>query len=434
MFGFREKSLIFEIKQQKLLTLNYNLTIEQIFNLLPMGVGLFYAIRLLTFQKASSQGKNYIALLLFLFMGIVSFSLIAQNIKGKYVYYSLALLLGVTLSLAPTIKLAVYNYVGKKIDKPLRLFYLAFVVAGLDVVLLSIMPFLPKKQVAFNVVYYALWVVNMGGVTVVFIGQNIYFLYKLFKIINIHEKKLGSFYSFEEGVSLKWLKNLIYGYLAFIIGIIIVSLPGFDKIFMYSFELVLLAFIVYIGMKAVHYQVVSSTITDFHKIKKEEQNLNLPTIQEKPVEVFEQIIENEQDNVLEDEEIEIEEFDIQEDKFNELKSTLIQIMEMDKPYLNSRLTIYDLAEQASTNYKYLSKLINQEFNMNFASFINTYRIEEAKQKLIDTSIKNYKIEAIADLVGFHSKSAFNIAFKKITGFTPTEYKNKHLPLEQGQSA
>lgn len=415
--------------------MNYNLTIEQIFNLLPIGVGLFYAIRLLTFKNAPSQGKNYIALLLFLFMGIVSFSLIAQNIKGKYVYYSLAMLLGVTLSLAPTIKLAVYNYVGKKIDKPLRLFYLAFVVAILDVILISVMPFLPKKQLAFNVVYYALWIVNMGGVTVVFIGQNIYFLYKLFKIINIHEKELGSFYSFEEGVSLKWLKNLIYGYLAFVIGIIIVSLPGFDKIFVYSFELVLLAFIVYIGMKSVHYQVVSTTLTDFHRIKQQEkQGFITSAIQEKPIEVLEQIIENKQDIELENEEIETDDFEIQEDRFEELKNTLVQVMETSKPYLNSRLTIYDLAEQVSTNYKYLSKLINQEFNMNFASFINTYRIEEAKQKLLDVSIKNYKIEAIAELVGFHSKSAFNIAFKKITGFTPTEYKNKHLPLEQGQSA
>ena len=49
--------------------------------------------------------------------------------------------------------------------------------------------------------------------------------------------------------------------------------------------------------------------------------------------------------------------------------------------------------------------------------MNEYRIEEAKQILVRDS--NYTIEAQSQMVGFKSKSSFNIAFKKHTGITPS---------------
>jgi AraC-like DNA-binding protein len=51
-------------------------------------------------------------------------------------------------------------------------------------------------------------------------------------------------------------------------------------------------------------------------------------------------------------------------------------------------------------------------------FINTYRVEEAKKRLIDPAKKHYSILAIAEEVGFNSKSAFNLVFKKYTTHDP----------------
>ena len=72
----------------------------------------------------------------------------------------------------------------------------------------------------------------------------------------------------------------------------------------------------------------------------------------------------------------------------------------------------------------LSELINRAFNQNFFDFINSYRIEEAKKMLTyDSDERRTVLEVLYDS-GFNSKSAFNNAFKRNTGITPTEYR-KH---------
>ena len=82
----------------------------------------------------------------------------------------------------------------------------------------------------------------------------------------------------------------------------------------------------------------------------------------------------------------------------------------------------DLAGKISISPRYLSDLINRSFNQNFFDFINTYRIEEAKKMLThDTGGRRTVLEVLYDS-GFNSKSAFNNAFKKYTGITPTEYR------------
>ena len=101
-------------------------------------------------------------------------------------------------------------------------------------------------------------------------------------------------------------------------------------------------------------------------------------------------------------------------------------MNTQTPFTNTDLTIYDLAKLANTNYKYLSRAIKQLSNQNFASYINSYRVEEAKRLLKNKEFDNYTIEALAEMSGFKSKSAFNTAFKKITGDTPSHYKKTNL--------
>ncbi len=94
-------------------------------------------------------------------------------------------------------------------------------------------------------------------------------------------------------------------------------------------------------------------------------------------------------------------------------------------FKNPDLTIALLAQELDINKRTLSELINDHYKVNFASFINNYRINNAKQRLMhQTDSKETILEILYD-VGFNSKSSFNTSFKKSTGLTPSEFKNKH---------
>jgi len=97
--------------------------------------------------------------------------------------------------------------------------------------------------------------------------------------------------------------------------------------------------------------------------------------------------------------------------------------EEEKIYLKNDLTLLFLAEKLNTNKSYLSQVINEYFRKNFSTFVNEYRVKEASRILLEKESKNFTIEAIANSVGFKSKSAFNNAFKKFTGITPSYFVN-----------
>ena len=108
----------------------------------------------------------------------------------------------------------------------------------------------------------------------------------------------------------------------------------------------------------------------------------------------------------------------------ELKDHLVDCMEKKRPYLNPELTLTDLAKQVDISRNQLSQVINTAAGNNFYDFVNKYRVDEVKRLIMDESKKHYKIMALASDAGFNSKSAFNNIFKKITGLTPSEYRER----------
>jgi AraC-like DNA-binding protein len=98
------------------------------------------------------------------------------------------------------------------------------------------------------------------------------------------------------------------------------------------------------------------------------------------------------------------------------------MMEKEKPYRESDLTLQKLASSLAISPHHLSQIINERLNRNFFDFINAHRIEEAKRMLVDPGKKHYSILAIAEEVGFNSKSAFNTAFRKYANMTPSEFR------------
>lgn len=96
-----------------------------------------------------------------------------------------------------------------------------------------------------------------------------------------------------------------------------------------------------------------------------------------------------------------------------------------KIYLDPDLTMPSLAEKLEVLPQHLSQAINQKMNQNFNDFINYYRVEEVKKRLLDPQFNNLTIEAIGKSVGFNSKTTFIKAFKKFEQCFPSEYRKQN---------
>src|SRR6266498_1011760 len=108
-------------------------------------------------------------------------------------------------------------------------------------------------------------------------------------------------------------------------------------------------------------------------------------------------------------------------------------MRKEKSYLQSELSLNQLAAELSVKPKILSQIINEKLGQNFFDFINTYRIEEAKRLLVEHEDPKITVLEILYEVGFNSKSSFNTVFKKNTGLTPSDFKKKYRKQKRSDS-
>jgi AraC-like DNA-binding protein len=130
------------------------------------------------------------------------------------------------------------------------------------------------------------------------------------------------------------------------------------------------------------------------------------------------------EEILITEKEEIPEHLSQNENLQPLMEKVDDYVKNNKPYINPKLTLNELAEGLKMNAYILSKVINEGFDKNFFDFINSYRIEEFKRLLQSPKYQNYTLLSVAFEVGFNSKTAFNRSFKKLTNDTPSEYYNR----------
>ncbi len=106
-------------------------------------------------------------------------------------------------------------------------------------------------------------------------------------------------------------------------------------------------------------------------------------------------------------------------------TVLENYMQKEKPFCNGDLTILDISKQLNIPRHYITQIINEKLHKNFYSYVNEYRINEAKEKILNDKYRDYTILRIAIESGFNSKSAFNTMFKKITNMSPSEYRKQY---------
>ncbi|WP_020533193.1 helix-turn-helix domain-containing protein [Flexithrix dorotheae] len=109
---------------------------------------------------------------------------------------------------------------------------------------------------------------------------------------------------------------------------------------------------------------------------------------------------------------------LSESETRQFSALLQEIMDNEKPYYNSTLSLRNLAELINIHPNKLSWLLNKQLGKSFNEYINSYRIESFKTMALSPENNHMTLLGLAYECGFNSKSVFNDSFKKSTGKTP----------------
>jgi AraC-like DNA-binding protein len=227
-----------------------------------------------------------------------------------------------------------------------------------------------------------------------------YYCYDSYKVLKNYRISVVHVYSYRENVDLFWLRRLIILFTLIVIIVFpieLISYFNFHSVVFadYFFYLTLVVFIFFLG----YWGYQQGEIFNFQSINQLPKEKNSDKATQIPPEIQKQ--------------------------YKQKALQLKQIMLESKPFLDPKLAIHDLAGSIDVPPHQLSKIINKEFHSSFFEFVNSYRVEEFKQKSSSSEYKNITILGIAYECGFNSKSAFNRIFKESTGLTPGEYLKHH---------
>lgn len=228
------------------------------------------------------------------------------------------------------------------------------------------------------------------------IAQGSYYIPACFKLLSGYKTLIGEHLSFNEKISLTWLKVMTTG-LAIIWGmLVIVLLTGelFSEHLLLGLHVISALLIISLNIFGLQQVSIFKKLRiDIHKLTdKSSCDLKKEKYQRSSL-----------DKALAE----------------KLYQSILTFMETEKPFLNNELSLSSLAESLGLTSHYLSQVINQITNKNFFEFINGYRVQFAKELLLNS---NDTVLKIAMDSGFNSKTTFYNAFKKDSLISPSEYR------------
>ncbi len=106
---------------------------------------------------------------------------------------------------------------------------------------------------------------------------------------------------------------------------------------------------------------------------------------------------------------------------------LEKAMTAERAYAVEGITIKTMATELGITVHQLSEILNRQMGKNFNSYINGYRISEAKRLLVEKP--DMSIIEISGEIGFSSSSMFSTIFSKTEGISPRDFRKQRLNCE-----
>ncbi len=114
--------------------------------------------------------------------------------------------------------------------------------------------------------------------------------------------------------------------------------------------------------------------------------------------------------------------------FRSLEEQLSQLMDGEKIFCDEDLSIKRVSDMLNLQPQQFSQYLNHRLGVNFNTWVNRYRVDEAILMMKDD--RGRSLLSIAFAVGFNSKSVFYEAFTKQTGLSPAKYRKQFFPAEK----
>lgn len=239
------------------------------------------------------------------------------------------------------------------------------------------------------------------------------YIYLSFRLLRRHEQRLYQLTSEVSSHDLKWLQHFLSGITmaacVYVVSMILdeLDIPNLElfarNYLIYSF---LGVSVVYVGFKALWQPAIFS-----------------PEWAEITVEIEQSLDSSENNNGCVSPAVtKYQNSALSQDSAEDLRRQIERHMEQSQCYLDNDLSLPSLACQLDIGAHALSQVLNETIGHNFFEFVNSYRLEFAKQQLVLHPQEN--ILQIAMDSGFSSKSSFYNVFKKSEGITPSQWRKR----------
>ncbi|MDB4581998.1 helix-turn-helix transcriptional regulator [Draconibacterium sp.] len=382
--------------------------IKEIALLSPIYVTLFWSIVFLIQKGVPNKPKTHLGVLMVLaFILYCSHAVFFSNLYHLYSYMESVYIFSM-LSIYPMYYIYILLVTTEDLNAKRKLnhFLPAIIFGTLSIIMTLIL----TQEQRISYVQHTLIEKNLKGLnwtTAVGIKGHIFFISRLTLLIQVvyyvfmgvkraisHNKRVSNFYSDVEGKMLHWVRDL--NIVILIVAIASIAFTIIGRSYFSRHEVTLL-------IPSAIFSIILFEIG----FKGNQQ-----------LQITEEIIEDKGFKV------EFEEVEYEQPK--DLKKELIELFEAKRIYNQTDLRITSVSDSLKTNRTYISRLINDEFGVNFNEFVNKYRIEEAKKLLESNDSKLFTMEHIAEKSGFGSVNSFTRVFKEFEGITPGQFKNKSI--------